>query len=153
MFTLQETLILLEKGIIKLIYKYHYHRTPIINLHTHTHIKFQWPFQLQTVTIQQYQINGSPIRCFSTFWQKIKIHILKWGQTWKVISSQLAKNLVAMSLRIQIQLHILYDLNSLGILLLLFNHFWSLSSIILLYWLMSSEKTENSPVILTHQIL
>lgn len=68
-YTLQETLILLEKGIIKLIYKYHYHRTPIINL----------PFNSMTFPITDCHRTTISNKWFPNtgvfyIWQKIKTH-------------------------------------------------------------------------------
>lgn len=72
-YTFQETLILLEKGIIKLIYKYHYHRTPIINYN----IINNFPFNSMTFPITDCHRTTISNKWFpdtgvSTFGKKLK---------------------------------------------------------------------------------
>lgn len=92
-----KALILLEKGIIKLIYKYHYHRTPT---------KINLPFNSMTFPITDCHHTTISNKWFPNtgvfyIWQKLKFISKMRSDLKSYFFSTSQKNLVAMSLRIK----------------------------------------------------
>ena len=140
-YTFQETLILLGKGIIKLIYKYHYHRTPIINYNIINNFSFNsMTFPIIDCHCTTISNKWFPNTGVFYIWQKIKIHFQKRSDLKSDFFSTSQKFGCSESQN-WIQSHLLHDLNSLGIFGVLFSHFTVPIFYHLLYWSMSSEET------------